>query len=301
LDVQFIGELKLNKSFQPTSSKDAVTIFDNKIEVRIPWTLINIVDPSKPWVLHDNKVLPYNEIRVSDGFAFTLNYKNETYTHDTRFKWKSWYAIFPGDVEEKTKTAYWVMYNQLTDYNTKAIVLPDEYIQTDTVGIVMRVDAEKGVLKNDFDIDSKQLSAVLTDAPANGFIDLQADGSFIYIPRKGFVGIDRFKYAIFDEKDLSSSTTVSIHVKKQTSTYYTGNLDLFKIYPNPAFGSFSIKGDVDIISIKLLDATGRIFREEFINSKVKQIDISGLKAGIYYVLTNIGGQYFSEKLIIKSL
>lgn len=301
LDVQFIGELKLNKSFQPTSSKDAVTIFDNKIEVRIPWTLINVVDPSKPWVLHDNKVLPYNEIRVSDGIAFTLNYKNENYTHDSRFKWNSWNAVFPGDVEEQTKTAYWVMYNQLTDYNTKATVFPDEYTQTDSIGIVLRVDVKNGVLTNDFDMDSKKLSAVLTDAPANGFIDLHADGSFVYIPRKGFVGTDRFKYAIFDEKDLSTSTTVSIHVKKQSSTYYTGNPDLFKIYPNPAVGSFTIRGDVDIISIKLLDATGRIFREKFINSKFKQIDIFGLKAGIYYVLTNIGGQYFSEKLIIKNL
>ena len=143
------------------------------------------------------------------------------------------------------------MYNQLTDYNTKATVFPDEYTQTDSIGIVLRVNAENGVLTNDFDMDSKQLSAVLTDAPANGFIDLQADGSFIYIPRKGFEGSDRFKYAIFDEKDLSSSTTVSINVKKQSSTYYTGNPDLFKIYPNPAVGSFTIRGDVDIISIKL--------------------------------------------------
>jgi len=299
LDVQFIGELKLNKSYQPASSKDAVTIFDNKIEIRIPWTLINIVDPSKPWVLHDNKVFPYNEIRISDGFIFSLNYKNETYTHDTRYKWKSWNAIFPGDVEEKFKTSYWIMHNQLIDYNTKAVVFPDEYSQNDTVGVVMRVNAENGVLKNDFDIDSKYFNAVLTDAPTNGFIELNADGSFVYIPRKGFVGVDRFKYAVFDEKDLSTSTTVSINVEKQASTYYTGNPDLFKIFPNPANGSFKIQSDVDIISIKLLDATGRLFREEYLNSKFKQIDISGLKSGIYYVLTNIGGQYFSEKLIIK--
>ncbi|MBP6611575.1 MAG: T9SS type A sorting domain-containing protein, partial [Paludibacter sp.] len=298
-DVQFIGELKLNKSFQPSTSKDAVTIFDTKIELRIPWTLLNIVDPSKLWVLHDDKVFPYKEVRVSDGVAFNISYKNEVYTHNTRFKWNGWNAIFKGDVEEQFKTAYWVMLKQLADYNTKATVFPDAYTQTDSVGIVMRINAQNGVLKNDFDMDSKMLDAVLTDAPANGFVELNADGSFIYIPRKGFVGIDRFQYAVFDGQDLSNSTSVQLNVKKQSSTYYTGNPNLFKLFPNPSTGVFNIKSDVEITSIKLLDEAGRLFKEEITNAKSKQIDVSYIKPGIYFIITNIGGQYFSEKFIKK--
>lgn len=298
-DVQFIGELKLNKSFQPSTSKDAVTIFDTKIELRIPWTLLNIVDPSKLWVLHDDKVFPYKEVRVSDGVAVNISYKNEVYTHTNRFKWNSWNAIFKGDVEEQFKTAYWVMHKQLADYNTKATVFPDAYTQTDSVGIVMRINAQNGVLKNDFDMDSKMLDAVLTDAPANGFVELNADGSFVYIPRKGFVGIDRFQYAVFDGQDLSKSTSVQLNVKKQSSTYYTGNPNLFKLFPNPSTGVFNIKSDVEITSIKLLDEAGRLFKEEITNAKSKQIDVSYIKPGIYFIITNIGGQYFSEKFIKK--
>lgn len=299
-DVQYIGELKLNKSFQPASSNDAVTIFDTKIEVRIPWTLINIVDPSKHWVLHDDKVWPFNGIRISDGIVFTVDYKNDVFTHATRFKWNGWYAIFKDDVEEKTKTSYWVMYNQLSDYNTKSIAFPDEYTQTDSIGIIFSVEAKNGVLKNDFDMDSKQLHAVLTNAPANGYVELKTDGSFTYIPKMGFQGVDRFKYAIFDEKDLSNSTTVTVDVKNQSKSGSGGNSKLFSIFPNPATNQVTIKAELEIVSIKILDATGRLIVEKFVNSKLQQINISQLKTGLYYLITHIGGRYFSEKMIVKN-
>ena len=169
---------------------------------------------------------------------------------------------------------------------------------TDSAGSILKVNAENGVMNNDFDIDSKNLFAVLTDAPTNGFVELQTDGSFIYIPRKGFEGTDRFKYAILDEKNLSTSNTVSIKVNKQGSSYYKGSPHLFKVFPNPTKDSFTLKSEVDIISIKLTDASGKIFREELINAKSKVIDVSNLKPGLYFVITNIGGYYFSEKLII---
>jgi len=302
MDVQYVGELKLNKSIQPASSLDAVTIFENKIEIRIPWSYINIVDPSKPWVFDAHDDDPdgkYREYKLTDGVIFSTWYKNEFYSHDTRFTWKPWAAVPVKDVQETTKASYWVMYNQLSKFNTKAVVFPDEYSMSDTARTVLQVDSVNGVLNNDFDMDSKVLTAVLTDAPANGFVDLKADGSFVYIPRKGFEGIDRFKYAIFDEKDLSSSATVSIDVKKQRATLYTGNPGVFKIFPNPAKGAFTIEGKVDIYSVSLLDSSGRKFREELISAKSKTINISNLKAGLYYVLTNIGGQFYSEKLIIK--
>lgn len=300
MDVQYVGELKLNKSIQPPSSIDAVTIFEDKIEIRIPWSYINVVDPSKPWVFDANDDEGfYTQRKLTDGFMFNILFKNEQYTHNERFKWNPWTAVPIDQVEETTKASYWVMYNQLSKYNTKATALPDEYIMPDTLSTVLNVNAELGVMKNDYDMDSKVLSAVLTDAPTNGFVDLRSDGSFLYIPRKGFEGIDIFKYAIFDEKDLSTSATVKINVTKQSSTYYTGNSGLFTLYPNPSSGYFSIKSDLDVVSLKILDANGRLLKEEYVNSKFKKIDISDLQAGLYFVITNIGGRFFSEKLVIK--
>lgn len=300
MDVQYVGELKVNKSIQPPSSIDAVTIFENKIEIRIPWSYINVVDPSKPWIFDANyEEGYYSERKLTDGFMFSIFYKNEQYNHNNRFLWNPWTAVSTDQVEETTKASYWVMYNQLSKYNTKATVLPDEYIMPDTLNTVLNVNVQTGVMKNDYDMDSKVLSAVLTDAPANGFVDLRSDGSFLYIPRKGFEGIDIFKYAVFDEKDLSTSAAVKIHVKKQSTNYYTGNPGLFTVYPNPSTEYFNIKSDINIASLKILDASGRLLKDEFVNSKLKQIDISDLKAGIYFVITNISGRYFSEKLIVR--
>lgn len=297
-DVQYIGELKLNKSFQPESSKDAVTIYDDKIQIRLPWTLLNVVDPSKKWVYHDNKTTQEPEKRISDGIVMTIFYMDDIFTQENRYVWNDWNKVIDSDVVETKKSAYWVLYNHLIEYNTSAIVFPDHYTMTDSAGSILKVNAENGVMNNDFDIDSKNLFAVLTDAPTNGFVELQTDGSFIYIPRKGFEGTDRFKYAILDEKNLSTSNTVSIKVNKQGSSYYKGSPHLFKVFPNPTKDSFTLKSEVDIISIKLTDASGKIFREELINAKSKVIDVSNLKPGLYFVITNIGGYYFSEKLII---
>ena len=60
-DVQFIGNLNINRGFQPVSTKDAVTIYENKISVRIPWTLLQYVDPSQMRVFHDDKITPEPE------------------------------------------------------------------------------------------------------------------------------------------------------------------------------------------------------------------------------------------------
>jgi VCBS repeat-containing protein len=54
--------------------------------------------------------------------------------------------------------------------------------------------------------------AVLVDAPANGALGLNANGSFIYTPAAGFSGSDSFTYRADDYGDLSAPATVTIDV-----------------------------------------------------------------------------------------
>ena len=57
-----------------------------------------------------------------------------------------------------------------------------------------------GVLANDSDIDTlpNSLSATVIEAPANGWLDLRANGGFVYRPFSGFSGDDSFVYQVGD-------------------------------------------------------------------------------------------------------
>ena len=69
-----------------------------------------------------------------------------------------------------------------------------------------------GVLGNDRDPDGDPITAALQRAPANGTVDLRADGSFTYTPRAGFFGVDSFDYRASDGSGNGNVATVSITV-----------------------------------------------------------------------------------------
>ena len=69
-----------------------------------------------------------------------------------------------------------------------------------------------GVLANDLDIDSSELSAQLVDDVQNGMLELGDDGSFTYTPDQDFTGIDAFTYVANDGQANSNVATVTIRV-----------------------------------------------------------------------------------------
>lgn len=68
------------------------------------------------------------------------------------------------------------------------------------------------VLGNDRDADGDALSAVQVSGPAHGVLTLKPDGSFVYVPRPGFVGTDSFSYRAHDGLLASNVATVTLTV-----------------------------------------------------------------------------------------
>ena len=66
------------------------------------------------------------------------------------------------------------------------------------------------MLENDSDAEGDVLTAILDVAPANGFLTLMSDGSFIYTHDGGADLSDSFSYRADDGVDLSPAITVSI-------------------------------------------------------------------------------------------
>ena len=72
--------------------------------------------------------------------------------------------------------------------------------------------AAPGVLGNDTDIESDELTTSLVDGPAHGTLTLNADGSFLYSPALHYNGPDGFTYRANDGEADSGVAVVSIMV-----------------------------------------------------------------------------------------
>ena len=72
--------------------------------------------------------------------------------------------------------------------------------------------AAPGVLSNDDDAEGDPLSATLEEGPANGVLDFDSDGSFVYIPEENTIGLVTFRYRVSDEHGGSDSAVVRIDV-----------------------------------------------------------------------------------------
>jgi VCBS repeat-containing protein len=86
----------------------------------------------------------------------------------------------------------------------------DAYSATSNKTLV--VGNEAGVLVNDVDGNGDLLTARLGTRPAHGTLKLNANGSFLYKPNAGYVGMDSFTYRATDGVAGSNPATVRITV-----------------------------------------------------------------------------------------
>jgi len=289
-DVQYIGSLQVNYGFQPPSSNDAVTLYSDHISLRIPWSLINVVDPSQMRVFNDNRSTPAKEDTISDGFAMAVAYKDTLlYTH-SRFQWPFWNTAL--DAEETIKTSYWVMTDHLMEFNSKVIAFCDSFSFSGGV-FPVEVTAQDGVLKNDFDLDGDYMSPLLVDAPLHGHITLNTDGSFTYMPDPGFEGDELFSYCVFDQYSLSSPATVLLHIENNSAFVEYQPLQervpQINVYPIPSNEVLHIESDQEITFVKLFNTAGTQLFSATVQAGNTTIDMRSYPAGNYYLLTQIEG------------
>jgi hypothetical protein len=72
--------------------------------------------------------------------------------------------------------------------------------------------AVDGVLANDIAPPAATLQVIQATEPAHGSLTWKADGSFVYKPSPGFVGMDSFSYTASDGVDSSEPTLVTLSV-----------------------------------------------------------------------------------------
>jgi VCBS repeat-containing protein len=97
----------------------------------------------------------------------------------------------------------------VTPVNDAPVATPDIYSTSENVALTV---AASGVLANDTDVEQNAMTASLVSGPANGTLNLNANGSFTYTPAPGFVGTDSFNYRASDAA-AGPPATVTITVR----------------------------------------------------------------------------------------
>ena len=116
------------------------------------------------------------------------------------------YRVTDGEDSSEVATVSLV----INSVNDLPVAVADSYFTLP--GVPLNVQADRGVLANDSDVDGPEARAILETAPSNGQLQLMPDGSLTYTPNEGFLGTDLFSYRFDDGLDRSAVTEVELSV-----------------------------------------------------------------------------------------
>jgi len=213
-----------------TASSNEATVSITVVGVNDPPKAVNdtytVVEDTQLTVGLTNRILlndtdaesdPLTAVRISGPSNGTLNLNSNgtfTYTPAPNFSGVDTFVYRANDGATNSNTATVTI--NVTGINHPPNAGTDAY--STQQGTQLNVTAANGVLRNDTDVDqTTPLTAQLATQPTNGTVNLSSNGAFVYTPRSGFSGTDRFTYRAVDNGGLMSApTTVTITVASAT-------------------------------------------------------------------------------------
>jgi uncharacterized repeat protein (TIGR01451 family) len=205
--VTFLVETSSPVNQAPTAVDDSYqTTEDDPLSVGSPGILANDTDP-------DGDVLTPNLVSwPANALVFHLNTDGSfTYLANPGFSGTDTftYKAYDGQADSNIATVT-ITVHPATPPNNAPTASNDVYLAEEDTQLAV---PSPGVLANDNDPNGDVLTAVLVAAPANSlFFHLHSDGSFDYVGKPGFTGIDSFTYKANDGQADSNVATVTIVV-----------------------------------------------------------------------------------------
>lgn len=287
-EVQYIGNLGVNRLQIPLESTDAVRLNETSVEIRLPWSLLNFTDPSNKTVVHDDRSTPTKEDTISAGVHFSVHYKGLVAASTNRYAWNDWNIVT--DYIEYKKASYDILKNELHEFNMSSVARSDRY--TTEVGEELDIPVENGLLMNDLSLDGHPMQAYVKEMPKNGWLSMNQDGSFAYQPYPDFKGEDYFTYETQTSSSVSNTATVRIEV--------TGDLKgagFVTLYPNPNEGKFAVRSTSIIDEVIITDMYGQELQVQAGSGKEIDLDLNTLSSGVYFVTVLSGSERISRKMV----
>ncbi len=290
-DIQYIGHMQVNRLNLPQTSLDAVRFINDTMHVRLPWSLLQVINPGRKRVMHDDRSThSIREDTITDGIAVSLFYKEQLMATASRFSWDNWNNF--NNVVEYKKDSYTFLQEALKLYPGIFVAQTDAYVVY--MNKVLHINASEGVLINDLLVENDPAKAYLVTPPDNGFLSLRDDGSFIYVPYLDYSGEDSFTYRSANAYQSSAPVTVKLTVLSDNST-----VGLVRLAPNPADDFVQILSTGNMTEIIVVDIAGNRVQHLFPNANELQLDVSSYKQGSYVLYIQIGDEFVAQKLLVN--
>jgi len=306
--TQYIGKLSTTTSEDPYHFLHAVTVFNDSLEIRIPWTLINFTAPTVSRAMHYVSYMEGSELVIdqrdtlSDGIAVTVSLDENLFPTE-RFTWSPWdYEKIVNDPPtERKKQSFYHLKEMLPLFNTPPIGYADTFEVWP--GNPLDVEAGEGLLANDLDLDGNLLQALLPlgSSAGHGNLYLHPDGSFNYIPDPDFKGEDFFMYYLNDGATFSS--LIPVHLKVAFPSGSDQQLYELRssVFPNPGKERFCIKTPdfTQEASLQVVDMMGRELIHMRLEGSTSWIDIRDAAPGFYLFNVTIDQIVEQHRILIQ--
>jgi hypothetical protein len=309
--TQYIGQLNISESRDPYHFLNAVTLFKDSLEIRIPWTLLNYHAPTVRRAMHylsyhdGSEVVVVQNDTLSEGIAVTVANRDDIY-QSSRYSWSFWdyEKIVNKPPLERKKESFFTLKDGLPRFNSPPIGRPDSFEVFP--GNRLQVDQEEGLLSNDFDFDGNAFEAALAfgNSPGNGDLQLHPDGSFTYLPGESFQGEEQFTYFLDDGYTYSGLIPVTIRVGYPLAIpdlQQTADPNRFRVFPNPGTDRFFVEARERFLLayLEVYDMTGRLVMERPLEDRITPIEIVQVEPGIYIFSIKLDNQLEQHRVIIQ--
>jgi hypothetical protein len=306
--IQYIGELNISTSEDPYQFLNAVTVFNDSLEIRIPWTLINFPSPTVGRAMHYESHMDGPDLVIdrrdtlSDGIAVSVLLQDEIY-QTGRYQWSPWdYEKIANEPPiERKKQSFHFMKQMLPQFNSPPIGLADTFQVT--TGDILEPGPDEGLLRNDFDIDGNEMQVRLPfgSSTEHGQLFLHPDGSFLYDPDPGFQGNDFFMYYLEDEATSSTLVPVQLQVGYALSAADELGSGSSSIFPNPGKDRFfiSIPEPFQEARLRVVNMLGKEILFLPLEEASTWVDIQNTKPGIYLFILSIDQKQEQHRIIIQ--
>ena len=288
-EIQYIGNLNFRRLDNPLSSNDVVILDTTKIDIRLPWTLINFSDPSEMTVIHDYRDMTGYQDTLSDGISLSVIHRDTVYTTTSRFTWDNWQTV--NDTEEFLKDSYFITKDKLWQLPGNPVAVTDVY-KVPSNG-VLQVLPEYGVLSNDLSLDGTKMTAWLEEPVNTGSLRLNPDGGFEYRAGRGITGEFYFRYRTIAGGKISAPAMVKLIVDENLP----GD-GFLVIHPNPTNGIIRADSTSPIEVIEIFSHSGQQLVKKRVMAKSVDIDLSPYPPGVYTVRVFSGGQWVARKVVL---
>jgi len=305
--TQYIGELAVSDSEDPYQFLNAVTIFNDSLEVRIPWTLLNFPSPNLGRAMHYISHLDAGQIVIeqqdtlSDGIALTLCLRDEIY-QTGKYTWSPWdYSKITNDPPiERKKQSFHYIKQMLPQFNSPPIGMADTF---ELISGILEPGADEGVLRNDFDIDGNEMRVRLAfgSGTGHGNLYLNPDGSFLYDPDPGFRGEDFFMYYLEDGTTYSSLVPVHLQVGYPLYNKDAEALQHATVYPNPGKDRFliTIQEPFQEAYLRVVDMLGREVAHMRLEEATEWVEIRQATPGIHLFILSIDQEVEQHRILLQ--